>query len=212
LRSGYLHVAWKPVPNVTLSPGLRISESTLVRERAVSRWILGAWSFRPGWRLDVSAGVAHQFPPLGDVPAEREARSLRPERAMSIDVGIEQRLTPTVRWQATLFGRDERDIVGGLDRGPWLATALGPSPRVSMAFPTLLDGASRGLELLVARKSDAGLSGWVAYSHARTRYTDRAQGETYWADFDQRHALSPRPEDSQEPESSSASWLQQESG
>jgi hypothetical protein len=34
------------------------------------------------------------------------------------------------------------------------------------------------------------LSGWVAYSFGRTRYTDRVTGETFDGDFDQRHTAS----------------------
>jgi TonB dependent receptor len=33
------------------------------------------------------------------------------------------------------------------------------------------------------------LSGWVAYSYGRNRQTDGERKETFWGDFDQRHAI-----------------------
>jgi len=41
----------------------------------------------------------------------------------------------------------------------------------------------------VSRQSVTGLSGWAAYSYAKTRYTDTERLETFWADFDRRHAF-----------------------
>jgi hypothetical protein len=42
---------------------------------------------------------------------------------------------------------------------------------------------------MIERHSKA-LSGWVAYAYGETRYVDTATGETFWADYDQRHTLS----------------------
>jgi hypothetical protein len=111
---------------------------------------------------------------------------LRAERARHIDVGIEQRVTSTVRWQATLFRRDERDILRLPDTQPRLVNGalLEPDP-----YPAnVLTGSAHGLELLVERRA-VGLSGWLAYSYGKTRYADTARGERFWGDFDQRHAL-----------------------
>jgi hypothetical protein len=191
VRSGYVHLRWKPTPRLAVAPGLRVAESTLIRERAVSSWMLGAWSIRPNWRLDASAGVSHQFPTFEHVMSgTAAARDLQPERAAHVDVGIEHHLTPSVRWQATLFSRDERDVVSALDQAPWLSAESVTALRLSNRYANSLSGTSRGLELLVERRTASRLSGWVAYSYGRTRYTDRERAETYWADFDQRHAVS----------------------
>jgi hypothetical protein len=45
------------------------------------------------------------------------------------------------------------------------------------------------MELLLQRRSPHGVSGWLAYSYGRIRYTDRQTHETYWSDLDQRHAV-----------------------
>jgi hypothetical protein len=45
------------------------------------------------------------------------------------------------------------------------------------------------MEVLIDRRSARGLSGWIAYSLARTRQFDVLAGPSYWADSDQRHTL-----------------------
>jgi hypothetical protein len=52
-----------------------------------------------------------------------------------------------------------------------------------------LQGTSRGIELLVSRRSPLGLSGWAAYSYGRARQLDTERGERFWSDFDQRHTF-----------------------
>ena len=45
------------------------------------------------------------------------------------------------------------------------------------------------MELVVQRRSPNGLSGWVAYDLAFTEYRNRNSGETFDADYDQRHTV-----------------------
>jgi TonB dependent receptor/Carboxypeptidase regulatory-like domain len=195
LRSGYAHFAWSPMRGLTLTPGLRATDSTLEDRGAVSPWLLGEWAFAPGWTLTASAGVSHQFPQLHKVLGGIGPFDLRPERATHVDIGIEQRLADSVRWQATVFSREERDILREPDMHPRLDgpdAGLGGTltdPSDPFDYASALRGSARGLELLVERRSPTGLSGWVAYSFGQARYEDLERRETYWAELDQRHAV-----------------------
>ncbi len=62
---------------------------------------------------------------------------------------------------------------------------------ISLTDPWInaLDGYARGVELLVQRRSNSGLSGWMSYSFGVNRYHDRTTGETFDGDFDQRHTF-----------------------
>ena len=62
-------------------------------------------------------------------------------------------------------------------------------PSATTRFENRLKGWSRGVELMLQRKSPDALSGWVAYSFGRTRHTDRVTGKTFDGDFDQRHGV-----------------------
>ena len=187
MRSAFAHYVWAPFPALTLSPGLRVTSSTLVRTPAVSRWLLGEWSFRPGWSVIGSTGVSRQLPELGHVLGLVSMRELQSERAAHLELGVEQRLTSAVRWQANMFTRKEADILRAPTTNPRLEGGVLVFHE-SERYANALHGTSRGIELLVERRSPRGLVGWVAYSYGRMRHTDMTRAETYWADFDQRHA------------------------
>ena len=189
LLSGYVHFNWNVTPRLTVAPGMRVADSTLVRQRTVTRWILGEWSAGSGWTLNASAGVSHQFPEFEQVLGSAGAQGLRPERARHIDIGIEQRLAKSVRWQATFFNRKEREILREPDISPRLLGDVITGAPDPARYENALSGWSRGLELLLERRSATGISGWAAYSYGKTRYTDTARSETFWGDFDQRHAI-----------------------
>jgi hypothetical protein len=172
---------------LTLSPGLRVTGSSLFHHAIVTRWMLAEWAIRGGWTLDASAGVSHQVPDLRHAVGSAGSRELRPERAAHVDVAIEQRLTRSVRWQATLYSRREEDILREPDVYPRLLDGAITPP--DPGYANALRGSSSGVELMIDRRSATGLSGWAAYSYGRSRYTDTERRETYWADLDQRHAF-----------------------
>ena len=66
---------------------------------------------------------------------------------------------------------------------------VAPSASASERYQNALDGYSRGVELLLQRRSSNGLSGWLAYSFSHTKYDDRVTGESFWGDWDQRHTV-----------------------
>lgn len=189
LRAGYAHFAWTATPALMLSPGIRVTSSSLLRNPTVSWWLLGEWTFRPGWRLTGSAGVSRQAPELRATLSEHGSVELRPERARQFDLGLERRLTSTVRWQATMYVRREADVLRAPDIHPRLVGAALVLP-ARERYVNALRGTSHGIELLVDRRSSLGLSGWATYSYGRTQQTDAARAEVYAGDFDQRHAFS----------------------
>jgi hypothetical protein len=186
LRSGFTHVAWSAAPSLTLSPGLRITSSTLVRGLACSPWLLGEWSFRPGWSVIGSVGVSRQLPGLG-YALNAGSPSLRPERAVHVDLGIERQLTRTIRWRVTVYARQESNIVRS-DPYPRLERGMLVWP-AGQTDVNALEGTSRGVELLVIGRSGRRLSGWASYAYGRTRQTDDERRESFWAEFDQRHTF-----------------------
>jgi Carboxypeptidase regulatory-like domain len=188
-RSGYAHITWAATPALTVSPGLRITDVTLLSQPALSPWILSEWAFRSGWTLNASAGITHQLPEV-DLPfGVTRSRELRPERATHLDVAIERRMSESIRWQATVFHRQETDILRESEIHPRLVDNVLVEAPAPGSDASTLHGSSRGIELLIDRRSVTGLSGWAAYSYGKTQYADSDRHETFWADFDQRHAL-----------------------
>jgi hypothetical protein len=167
---------------------MRMTSSALVPRRAVTRWLLGEWAFRPRWAINASAGISRQLPELRHVLGGSGALSLGTERARHLDVAIEQQLTAALRWQATVFSRTEQDILREPDMYPRLVNGIIVPPERQYAGG--LEGSSRGIELLLDRRSSGGgLAAWAAYAYGKTRYSDGGRREWFWGDFDQRHAL-----------------------
>jgi hypothetical protein len=121
------------------------------------------------WTLAASAGASHQFPEVGRAYRFTAPGRFQPERAIHTDVSLRHQLTAAVRWEATLYQRREQGI---LDRSDGRLT-----------------GSARGFELILERRSTSGVSGWTAYTYGRARQRDAERLETFWADFDQRHAI-----------------------
>lgn len=188
-RSVHANFARKAARGASFAGGLRASESTLVRRRALAPWILGAWQFTSGWTLNASAGASRQFPDLDAARGLIDPSDLRPERATLADVGIEQRLSSGFRWQITLYNRVESDVLRAPDLQARPVQGLGVDPPRPPRYRNSLGGTSRGVDLLVARDRAARFSGWIAYTYATVRQTDITAQEAFWGDLDRRHAL-----------------------
>jgi hypothetical protein len=190
LQSGFAHFSWPATASLALSPGLRVTWSTLIPTPVVSRWLLGEWSFRPGWSVIGSAGTSRQLPELQYTLGDTYAGDLRSERAAHLEVGIEHELTSTIRWRATMFSRREADVIRSPDLHPRLMANTLVFPIPGERYINALRGTSRGIELLVTRQSPSQLEGWATYAYGHTRQTDAERGETFSADFDRRHTFS----------------------
>jgi hypothetical protein len=187
-RSGYASFRRSVAPGVTLAAGLRLAGSTLVHRDAVDRWFQAEWAVGPRWLLHGSTGLMHQFPDLERVRGWAGADDLRPERATYADVGVGQRLSPSVRWDATMFTRRERDILRDADL-PRVVNGVIAFDGVTNRFGNVLAGSARGFELTLERRDSREFAGWVGYTYGVARYSDATRHETFDADFDQRHTV-----------------------
>src|SRR5262249_689141 len=115
--------------------------------------------------------------------------TMSPEHAASVDVGVEHRLTKTLRWQVTGFRRKDSDIIRRIGETHVSSTGTLVLETPQPVFGSELDGVSRGVDVVIERRAPAGLSGWIGYSWAHTPYHDTVTGEHFDGDFDQRHTL-----------------------
>lgn len=189
IRSGaYAQVRATAGP-VTLVPGARADRWSLTGETTASPWLQADVKLPHGRTIRGGTGVYRQFPEFEQVLGALGSRDARAQRADQYDLGFEQRVGPALRWQITVFDREE----SGFFRRPAAETRLVNSRVVrgvtTAGFEANLEGFARGVELLVQRRSTRGVSGWLAYSYGRIRYNDGQTGETYWSDLDQRHTV-----------------------
>jgi len=174
-RAGFVQGTWRLGRAVTLAPGIRISDSTLLRAPSVSRWVTTAWTLSPRLTAHASAGVFEAAPAVDEMSEADVAPGIRPERAASVDASVEHALGGGVHVRAGVFARGERDFL----REPPRAAALENG----------VTGTSRGVELLLSSPRSRRVSGWIAYAYSRTRRIDLPTGEAYRAPLDQRHGV-----------------------
>ena len=169
------------------SAGLRVAGRTLATGAGVSPWVLaerrvGTLTFR------ASAGGSTQFFDPALVLANDAI--IRPEHARSFDLGAAHQLTRTIQWQVTVFSRQESQVLRTV--GENRVDPVRHVRIVESVFPLFsgsIDGSARGVDVVLQRRAPSGLTGWIGYTWAHTEHRDTTTGETFDADFDQRHTL-----------------------
>lgn len=174
---------------VLISPGARVDGWQLTDQFTASPWMQSQITIRPGLVLRGAAGLYQQFPGFEAVVGTFAGEGLRPERSIQTDVGLEHRLSPSMRVQATLYNREDGRVIRRPEADTRLVDGRVVRGSVTAPYGNRLEGYARGIEFLVQRTAPRGLSGWFSYSYGRNRYHDVATGESYWADLDQRHTL-----------------------
>jgi hypothetical protein len=168
--------------------GLRAADRTGGVTAVAAPWLLAE---RMVGRTQVRAGVGRSFQFVDPILASLSPGGFDPERALAFDLGMERPIGRGSRLQVTAFSRRDANILGRTGEARLdAATGAIVAPATPFAvFSDSLGGTTKGLDVLVSRRSSTGPSGWIGYTWSRTRYRDRATGETFDADFDQRHTL-----------------------
>jgi hypothetical protein len=189
-RAGaYAQMRWVPSRSFTLVPGTRVDHSTLTGATMASPWVQAEWTIGRGIALRGGSGLYQQFPDFEQAIGALGTSTNTAERAAQYDVGVEGRLSPSTRWQVTIYDREEHDFFRRFGVETRLVASRLVRGSSASAYANRLEGFARGVELLVQRRAPNGLSGWVSYAYGRNRYRDTLSGETFWGDLDQRHTL-----------------------
>ncbi|HXW06621.1 MAG TPA: TonB-dependent receptor [Vicinamibacterales bacterium] len=188
LATGHARVNWDTA-RWSIDAGLMAEPSSLAHEVPWSPWMLARVPLRAGWSLRGGFNRTAQTPTLEQVVGTFKGDDVGPERARQLDLALEQRLGSSTRWQVTAYHRREADMLRLEESETYLLNGEIERPSLTPYWANALVGTSRGIELLLQRRSPAGLSGWVGYAYGRTEYTDRLRGEHFPGDYDQRHTL-----------------------
>jgi TonB-dependent receptor-like protein/carboxypeptidase family protein len=188
IASAYGQIRWSPWPRLTLTPGARVDRSSYWGTTG-SPWVLIESRLSSSLRLRAGAGIYRQFPGFEESFGVRAGSDLVPERAVHVDVGLEQMIGSSTRFQVTLYNRDEKDVLRLPDSELRVVNGRLLPPSASSAWTNALDGYARGVELLVQRRSTTGVSGWLSYSLGSNRYHDTTTGESFDGDYDHRQTF-----------------------
>ena len=190
--SAYAQVRFGLGSRLTITPGGRVDHWSPTATTTASPWINGEWRLAERTRLRAGSGVYRQFPALDQVHGiQAGGPSMRPERALHLDAGIEQTLPHQTRVLFNVYARQERDVLWTPGSEPRRSSSGAIQPgSFDAPWVNALEGEARGVEVVVRRDATAGVSGWAGYAFGRLKYTQTSTGEEFWADADQRHTLS----------------------
>jgi hypothetical protein len=188
--AAYAAVKWTALPSLTLAPGIRIESWTLTGQQAATPWMQAEWRITAPLKIRGSAGRYQQFSDFDKVLGASGGDDLQPEQAAQYDLGVEDRLSPTLRVSATVYDRQEYDMLRRPGSETRVVNGRGIRGLASAKYENRLDGFARGVEVMLQRTVPGpGVSGWLSYAYGRNRYHDVVSGETFWGDNDQRHTL-----------------------
>ena len=188
IASAYGQIRWSPWPRLTLTPGARVDRSSYWGTTG-SPWVLIESRLSSSLRLRAGAGIYRQFPGFEESYGFRAGSDLVPERAVHVDVGLEQMIGSSTRFQVTLYNRDEKDVLRLPNSELRVVNGRLIPPSSTSEWTNALDGYARGVELLVQRRSTTGVSGWLSYSLGFNRYHDTTTNESFDGDYDHRHTF-----------------------
>lgn len=186
-QGAYALARLQPHRALTISPGVRVDHFGNSDETLASPWLQAELVLPGRFLVAAGTGLYRQAPDLFQA-ANPFGTPVHAERARHLDVGIGQEVGAW-RWQATVFDRDERDMLFFENTEARLIDGFPSGPTGFPFYRNALDGSVRGLELMLARRAPRGLSGWIGYAYADSSYRHTVTGETWPSDVEQRHSL-----------------------
>ena len=185
---------WTPTARFAITPGVRVDRWGLIEQVKASPWLLSEFAVTSSLRARFGASLQHQAPGLDHTFYLLPDAQLRPERGLSIEGGLEQRIGAAWRVAASVYRRDDDDRLRFQDTEVRIESNRVVVPR-NPHWENAIDGLTNGAELMLERKSVNGLNGWLSYAWSKSDLTDTGGGnasglpESYAADFDQRHTV-----------------------
>lgn len=187
---GYLQDTWTAAGDrLSLTVGVRLDGFQQTDETRVLPRAALLWNVTGGTRIFAGFGRYSQFPRFEELFGGHGNPELHSESATHFSVGVEHALGATTRVRVEAYDQEHRDL-------PFVAAAdwriedgriRAPQPNAPLT--NALDGWSRGIEVMVQRRSANGLSGWIAYSFGHARWHEEPGTLAFDSDFDQRHTL-----------------------
>ena len=190
--AGWAQYRWTPNARLSIAPGIRAERWDLIDSTKASPWILTEYQLPSGLRARFGAGVQYQSPTIDQSLFVLDGVRLVPERARTLEAGLEQRIGEAWRLSGSVYQRRDSDRLRYVDSEIRIENNRVVVPRASN-WQNTLQGTAQGVELTVERRSANGLNGWLSYAWSKSELDDpRAAGqqpEQFAADWDQRHTF-----------------------
>jgi hypothetical protein len=193
--AGWGHYRWTPTARLSITPGVRLEHWDLYDHTRASPWLLTDYEVRAGTRLRVGTGVQHQSATIDNSLFSVRGQELVPQRAATIEAGIEQRIGSALRLNLVAYHRREDHGLRAVNSEIRIENNRVVLPQ-NPHLENVLTGNANGAEITLERRAVNGLNGWLSYTWNDSRYEDsRRRGgpsgppESFPSDYDQRHTV-----------------------
>ena len=176
---------------LTLSAGTRVDHYDVNRSVTASPYASAAVQLTHSTRLQMAWGEAAQQAEIARSFSTFGSNLLLPERSIHFLMNVEQRVTERTRISAEAWQRLDRDLLSRPDTEPRLDmnTGMVLNPIFNAPWRNSQRAWSRGVQLMLRRRSANRFNGWVAYAFAESNARDGFLNAHFPMDYDQRHAL-----------------------
>ncbi len=178
----FLEARWRPLANLTLTPGLRLDSYVYTGQPAATRTLgprlTARYELDDALAFKAGAGLYSQGARNGDAAAQFGNPAILPQRALQLTAGAEWRPLGGVFTSLEGFYKKIDDII---------VSSSGAAS--SSSLDNAGTGRVFGLEVLVRKELTDRLFGWIAYTLSRSDRIDRPGQARRLFDFDQTHNL-----------------------
>jgi len=177
---------WKPLPGVTLTPGVRVDEYLYLTDRergsaTVSPRFAARWDATSQIAFKGGVGLYTQGPREADPMPVFGNPEIQPERSLQVTAGTEVRPIPGVFVSVEGFWKKLDGLV--------VHTPATDAQGNALNLDNAGTGHVRGLEVMVRKELTERAFGWIAYTLSRSDRVDRPGQASRLFDFDQTHNL-----------------------
>jgi len=180
----WLNLELTPTADLTIVPGVRVDRHAQVEDITLDPRVSARYAIVKQVAVKAGTGV-HHGQPAGDEAIKNFGNpDLRVERALQHSAGVELAPLPFLQLDLTGFYHQLDELSARSDR---VKTVDGKA--VPLLYENTGEGRAYGLEVMLRQQLAYRLSGWVAYTLARTERKRLASDPFGLFDFDQTHTL-----------------------
>jgi hypothetical protein len=189
-QSAYAEQEWESFGGrLHLTGGLRWQRNSRIDEQPVLPFASAMFQLTPQSKIEFGWGHYAQFPEIDMIELAQANAPLSPQTSTHYVAAFERRLGPQTRLRVEAYDREDRDVLDAPDVYPRLQAGAVTWPTSVPRWTNAYDGYSRGVELILQRRSASKLTGWVGYTLGYNRERDLTTGMWFDSDTDIRHAL-----------------------
>jgi len=171
----FLQDTWKPMPNLSLTTGVRYDAFSFTHEATLSPRLGVSYYLSEKFSINASYGSFYQTPAAYQIALDPANQLLKSSRATHAIVGLEYLAQDDLRATVEIYQKDLTSVVVGNDTTNILTNAG--------------TGTAKGIEFSVQKKYTSGFVGSASYSYSISQRRDGLNLPSYVFEYDRPHII-----------------------